>query len=320
MKKVYLLLRNNIESGPYTIDELIQQKLRPSDLVWINGKSLAWSYPSELEELKSFVPKADKPSINPKLSAATYFSDEIEQKAEELRQKVMSFVPKYYSHKVVETNEPVDERLRKIEKEGIEFTDHRKKDVALYEMLSAVVVTLFVAVSVYGGYILVTSKNFKEALVATKSVSVDQHTAKAATRPKPKPPVVKPDTLNQQLAPDTSVQMIVDSMLLAKKTPKKTPKTDTAHKKDTSLLALGSVVHSQASSDSSTLSSTKPSVQEPEKKDTVQAEHHDTVMVEPEKKKSLGQVLKGLFKKKKKPEKPAEPLDTTMPGPGKSQK
>lgn len=52
MQKIYLLLRNNNQLGPFTIEELLEQELLPSDLVWIEGKSLAWSYASELNLLK----------------------------------------------------------------------------------------------------------------------------------------------------------------------------------------------------------------------------------------------------------------------------
>ena len=52
MQKNYLLLRNNNQLGPFTIEELLEQELLPSDLVWIEGKSLAWSYVSELNLLK----------------------------------------------------------------------------------------------------------------------------------------------------------------------------------------------------------------------------------------------------------------------------
>jgi hypothetical protein len=53
--KTYLLLRNNRESGPYSIEELATMKLMPRDLVWKEKESLAWSYPAEIEELKSLV-------------------------------------------------------------------------------------------------------------------------------------------------------------------------------------------------------------------------------------------------------------------------
>lgn len=52
----YLLLRNNKESGPYSLSELQTKGLKAYDLVWVEGKSAAWRYPSEVEELKSFAP------------------------------------------------------------------------------------------------------------------------------------------------------------------------------------------------------------------------------------------------------------------------
>ncbi|MGK2863677.1 MAG: hypothetical protein ACSLE0_17220, partial [Chitinophagaceae bacterium] len=52
----YLLLRNNKESGPFTMDELLSSGIKPYDLVWVQGKSAAWRYPSEVEELKPYAP------------------------------------------------------------------------------------------------------------------------------------------------------------------------------------------------------------------------------------------------------------------------
>jgi hypothetical protein len=49
--KRYLLLRNGQESGPYTWDELKGLELSFSDLVWVEGESLSWSYPSQVAEL-----------------------------------------------------------------------------------------------------------------------------------------------------------------------------------------------------------------------------------------------------------------------------
>jgi hypothetical protein len=52
----YLLLRDNKQTGPYTAQELAAKGLKPYDLVWLEGKSAAWRYPGELEELKAFAP------------------------------------------------------------------------------------------------------------------------------------------------------------------------------------------------------------------------------------------------------------------------
>jgi hypothetical protein len=52
----YLLLRNNIESGPYSLNDLTELGLKAYDLVWVQGRSAAWRYPSEVEELKPYAP------------------------------------------------------------------------------------------------------------------------------------------------------------------------------------------------------------------------------------------------------------------------
>ena len=50
----YLLLRNNQESGPFTMEEIKGMSLKAYDLLWVVGKSAAWRYPGEIAELKSF--------------------------------------------------------------------------------------------------------------------------------------------------------------------------------------------------------------------------------------------------------------------------
>ena len=56
----YLLLRNNKESGPHSLDDIIQLGLKPYDLIWVQGRSAAWRYPSEVEELKSIAPAVEE--------------------------------------------------------------------------------------------------------------------------------------------------------------------------------------------------------------------------------------------------------------------
>lgn len=62
--RAYRLLRNNKEQGPFTAEELIKKNLKPFDLIWIDGRSAAWSYPGELAEFKMYVPFADEENIN----------------------------------------------------------------------------------------------------------------------------------------------------------------------------------------------------------------------------------------------------------------
>ena len=57
--KTYLLLRNNKQSGPYSLDDLQQLGLKDFDLIWIDKKSSAWRYPSEVKELASLIPATE---------------------------------------------------------------------------------------------------------------------------------------------------------------------------------------------------------------------------------------------------------------------
>ena len=54
MKK-YLLLRNNRETGPHSLEELGAIGLLSMDLIWIEDESTSWNYPGEIEELKNLV-------------------------------------------------------------------------------------------------------------------------------------------------------------------------------------------------------------------------------------------------------------------------
>lgn len=54
----YRLLRNNRESGPYSQQDLIDLGLKAYDLIWVEGKSASWKYPSEVDTLKSYAPPA----------------------------------------------------------------------------------------------------------------------------------------------------------------------------------------------------------------------------------------------------------------------
>jgi flagellar basal body-associated protein FliL len=60
MQKIYVLLRNDQQTGPYSLEEIIQFDLKPYDLIWIQGGSAGWYYPQEIAALHpylSFLPK-----------------------------------------------------------------------------------------------------------------------------------------------------------------------------------------------------------------------------------------------------------------------
>lgn len=56
--KIYTLLRDNRELGSFTYEELLQIKLAKTDLLWIEGESIVWKYPSEMKEFTNIVREA----------------------------------------------------------------------------------------------------------------------------------------------------------------------------------------------------------------------------------------------------------------------
>src|SRR5450631_1042326 len=88
----YLLLRNNKESGPFTMEEIQGMSLKAYDLIWVVGKSAAWRYPGEIQDLKSFAPPvpeqltdlyARKPDIKKSDSNNSAFEDSSQLKISE---------------------------------------------------------------------------------------------------------------------------------------------------------------------------------------------------------------------------------------------
>lgn len=53
--KEYLILRKNVQSGPFNLNDLVSMQLQPTDLIWVEGVSFNWRYPEEIEELASYV-------------------------------------------------------------------------------------------------------------------------------------------------------------------------------------------------------------------------------------------------------------------------
>lgn len=52
----YRLLRDNKESGPYSEEEMIAKGFKPYDLLWAEGKTAGWQYPSEIAAFKNYAP------------------------------------------------------------------------------------------------------------------------------------------------------------------------------------------------------------------------------------------------------------------------
>lgn len=77
MQKVYLLLRNNQQNGPFSLEEIVKFDLKPYDLIWIEGKSSGWYYPQEIQALHPYLPFVKQTSqpvaqTKPQVSSADF--------------------------------------------------------------------------------------------------------------------------------------------------------------------------------------------------------------------------------------------------------
>ena len=115
----YLLLRDNKQTGPYSVEELSAHGLKPYDLVWLEGRSAAWRYPSELAELKPFAPvveeqpfdrfykKPDTKTIEPAIKDNTSVKENISFKSE-VKKEVDEVKPaKEYVHVKMDSSKKI---------------------------------------------------------------------------------------------------------------------------------------------------------------------------------------------------------------------
>ncbi|HEX6333946.1 MAG TPA: hypothetical protein VFZ78_06950 [Flavisolibacter sp.] len=317
MEKVYRLLRNNFESGPYTIDELMQQQLRETDLVWVEGKSLAWSYPRELEELRKDSP-AEKPVQRPKKQTPAV-PDEIEKRAEELRQRVMSFQPQQYAIPAFEDPERDTPYLdTRDEEDSIQLVDHRKtKTFSLNELLAAAMVTLIVGAGVYGGRTFLSQS--KEVMpVVTKMVHAESNAARMPVLNTGSPGVaaVAPpvaDTTQDSTSGTTAYQVPKKAPVKTEVNPEPVEETLLSESvvPDDKIVADNRQEKPQVQNQVKEEEPVKKRIEQPERSEPVTVEKSTTVIVpEPEKKRTLGEALKGIFKKKKSKDTEADTTDS----------
>jgi hypothetical protein len=173
MQSNYFLLRDNLESGPYTIDELLLQRLRPTDLVWVDGRTNAWCHPSELEELTvSYSINREKlKEISPAISRQRIpkrpkqiGKDEIETRAEEIRKNIMSqAVNRPVSR--LQAEEDLSPTNFKIPEERIDLVIHKKKLTLPGAHITAIgIMGIFIAGAFYGKDLWIDNSRFLDAV------------------------------------------------------------------------------------------------------------------------------------------------------------
>jgi len=135
----YLLLRSNKQSGPYDLQQLVSLGLKPYDLVWLEGKSAAWRYPSEVEGLKSYAPATEEQPYDrfyKKAEENTVSTPKQQQQETPKQQQQETYVaPKEetYVAPKKETYVPPKEEVYVLPVENKTFTTSRKVFVAMPE-------------------------------------------------------------------------------------------------------------------------------------------------------------------------------------------
>ena len=318
MQKVYLLLRNNQQAGPYTLEELLAIGVKQTDLIWVEGKSAAWRYPGEIKELQTSTPTSSfenktqaevinrtvapsekKESVtvgNKKIFVSLPFQARkqveqqplspealLEQKAEALRQRLQSYTPppENKNEKIgLETN--YSRTLSDVEENYTSWKlaqSKKKPKFSNKHAFAAIIATVVIGIPLY---FLATSKSTSapEDATVSKTKNVEKPQADAAFSPITYNPEETEKGLNEERRNESVNKE-------TKKVPvvKETINTPVVDKTDNGFIAQND---SPAETDSAPV---------------VEANQPDITETTTAKKKTLGEAIDGFFGKFKKDKK-----------------
>ncbi len=258
-------------------------------MLWVEGKSGAWCYVSEME-LKVPVPE-NMPLLKKSETATINGEDEIEIKAEELRKRALSYVPKRSTTPEIGLSPATSYYpTSRQETDAVHFVDHRKERRPIVQelVMSAGVIIAFGAVVMTSRFYF--RKDEPANAVATKIVTTDNHAATAT--------VIHPTetSLPEETNPLKTAVFPSDSLMVNHPAPEK-PRNQpfkttkklipvTQDKSELQPINEEIVIPPSVAPEQDLTPKETPSINE--------------VAVPAEKKKTVGQAIRGLFKKKKK--------------------
>jgi hypothetical protein len=315
MEKVYLLLRNNQQTGPHSLEELLQLQLKSKDLVWVEGKSYGWSYPTEIDTLQPYVKGATlspKPealanettepgrSTNPAQPAnkKIYVSmpggsipfqsqqvsqDPIEQKAEELRKRIQSYSPQPERDKEdIRTN--YSRKLEDVEEDYTSWMFQKKRKKKVLAGISPVALGTTLVIVLIGAWWL-----FKPAPARPEQPPVVS-TATRMEQPKEETINQPVDNSSVTTVPGTQTAVNISPVTVNKPRAKK----EQASVKLSTPLSHTPVASPEQVNDKPLDQNTAVIVSAPEKPDVA------TTQQQPKEKRTIRGLLNVLFKKNKK--------------------
>ncbi|GAA4345426.1 hypothetical protein [Flaviaesturariibacter amylovorans] len=339
MSDRFYLLRNNRETGPFTLDELLQQCLLAGDLVWVEGKSQNWEYPSEVPVVREALPKGYSLSpvapTEPAPAGPQHASDkELALRAEQLRRRALAALYQQHPEPFQAESRPNGLSSAPVyvrDEDAVELVVHRPdKRGAIAELfLFGTMGALAVLGWRSGLFANLVQRSPEVSTVATRLVNEDQRAAAAI-------PVEQKASLLAPLAAGTAAAAAdssarTDSATLSDsaaaaaanylaRTPRSAPRRQVvAPRTDSPLVDAPDVATVPAAGSNNSnpepakkeaepkKETVRSNVAEPEKKEvennTAAAEPKKPEMAtaEPEKARTgLGKVFQGLFGKKKK--------------------
>ena len=151
-------------------------------MLWIEGRSTAWCYLSEIELFPSAEPEVPSKSIK------EMKKDDIETRADEIRKKVLGFKPQQFPAREEKgENGEMHYFIPVTPLDTIEIVDHRKKRSSMPAdiLMTLMIIGLF-AGGLYGGRSLFLNKK-QEPSTVVQSVTKDEHAAKATPPVKQQP-------------------------------------------------------------------------------------------------------------------------------------
>jgi hypothetical protein len=332
MKKVFLLLRDNTQLGPFTIDELLQQKLSNNDLIWVEGYSLAWSLPSELDLLKlsslgtapvtdakPFTPHANQPNkaenaANPvpikNKKKRKWAEEDIEGRAEEIRRRTLEYVS---SKKTTSSPLITDDDIRSYTRTpDIDFVVHKKTRGVSANFVGAVLVALMLVAGWYGKDKLFIAEN--NSGISTKAVAPQIIPISSAVQMQPsqnesaafiseeaEDSIVTEEPQDIQKSYVPPAKPVEKPVVAATETDVNNIKIEDLTKTEKPLVVANEDKKSEVEKkETATVSSKPDSLKRDSSKNKVETKSIEETEVSTEKKKTLGKAIKGIFKKKKK--------------------
>jgi hypothetical protein len=329
MEKVYLILRNNVQEGPFTSAELLQQGLKPKDLVWVEGKSIAWVYVKDLKEINQISGSSiqteaklthssvtsfqkEKRSVEKKRTDLI-FSDDLEQRAELIRQRAEAFAKEHPERTYTPPfrNEQKTPELYEVER-AIDLVIHKRSHVTISagQLLMVAIATTVLTAAWNGKVSLIPQKtNSSYTSIASAPSIFTIQPKKAEVLPVPVSELAETisNTSESSHAAMISVNQKIRKQAVQLPVPEKTIAFQETSTSSTAATAFAANTSTPLNKDESPVKDQPEAIKNSEVKENnvidelTSSETH-------EKKKTLGEAIKGIFKKKKKDKE--EPSDT----------